>query len=86
MIVMLIPLVFAFGAVLAAVALAMTWRRYRHIAFANLDALRRARTERTFDVRIGRHPALVGGSVVRWPQRPFRARRSAAAAGLRAAA
>lgn len=86
MVVMLIPLVFALGALLAAAALAVTWRRYRHIAFANVEALRCARTKRDFEVRIARHPALVGSAVVRWPHRPVTARRSAAAAGLRAAA
>lgn len=88
MLVMLVPLIFAAGALLAAVALALTWRRYRHVAFANIEALRRVGTERDFTVRIGRHPALVGScsSPIAWPHRPVRARRSAAAAGLRAAA
>jgi len=92
MVVMLIPLVFAVAAILAAVALAATWRRYRGIALGNIAALRRAPAERSFEVRIGRLPALVGSAAGagpawrRWPQRLAIPRRSAAAAGLRAAA
>jgi hypothetical protein len=86
MLIMLIPLIFAVGALLAAVALAITWRRYGRIALANLEALRTVRDERDFVVTIGHHPTLVGSTVRRWPHRPAKAWRRAAAAGLRAAA
>jgi hypothetical protein len=87
MVVMLVPLVFALGAVLAAIALVRTWRGYGPAAFANVAALREVRMEREFDVRVGHHPALVGSVVPRrWSPRLPTPRRSPAAAGLRAAA
>lgn len=87
MVTMLTPLIFALAAILALVALAATWIAFGKVALANIAALRTVKTCRDYEVRIGRHPALVGSTaVVAWPRQPVIARPPAVPAGLRAAA